>query len=158
MFSDFSSRLLCAKPKAPTQLGENEHGDHHFPIESHVVITTDPRPINSRARGAGWVAWFSFDLREGLASVGSAKRHRGVAGRSYPNLACSDRPLALVQTGSCGALSEVNARRHRRHSRASADSNSAAKGPGLFQKPNALILERVKKGNFMNRFISFPSI
>ena len=59
-----TSRLLCAKPAAPPQLGANEHNDRHVPIESHVVITTDTHPTNSRARGAGWVAWFGFSFRE----------------------------------------------------------------------------------------------
>ena len=58
------SRLLCAKPAAPTQIDEHEHDDPHVPVESHVVITTDTYPIDSRARGVGWVAWFALALRE----------------------------------------------------------------------------------------------
>ena len=53
-----TSQLLCAKPAAPTQIDEHEHDDPHVLIESHVVITTDIYPIDSRARGVGWVAWF----------------------------------------------------------------------------------------------------
>ena len=61
----FTSRLLCAKPAAPTQIDEHEHDDpHHALVESHVVITTHTDPINSRARGVGWVAWFALALRE----------------------------------------------------------------------------------------------
>ena len=59
-----TSRLLCAKPAAPTQIDEHEHDDPHVPVESHVVITTDTYPIDSRARGVGWVAWFALALRE----------------------------------------------------------------------------------------------
>ena len=47
--------LLCAKPAAPTQIDEHEHDDRHAFVESHVVITTDTYPIDSRARGVGWV-------------------------------------------------------------------------------------------------------
>ena len=57
-------RLLCAKPAAPTQIDEHEHDDPHVPVESHVVITTDTYPIDSRARGVGCVAWFALGLRE----------------------------------------------------------------------------------------------
>ena len=59
-----TSRFLYAKPAAPTQLGENEHDDPRVPIESHVVITTDTDPIDPRAGGVGWVAWFALALRE----------------------------------------------------------------------------------------------
>ena len=59
-----TSRLLCAKPAAPTQIDEHEHDDPHVLVESHVVITTDTYPIDSRARGVGWVAWFALALRE----------------------------------------------------------------------------------------------
>ena len=59
-----TSRLLCAKPAAPTQIDEHEHDDPHVLVKSHVVITTDTCPIDSRARGVGWVAWFALALRE----------------------------------------------------------------------------------------------
>ena len=59
-----TSRLLCAKPAAPTQIDEHEHDDSHVLVESHVVITTDTYPIDSRARGVGRVAWFALALRE----------------------------------------------------------------------------------------------
>ena len=72
-----TSRLLCAKPAAPPQLGENEHDDRHVPVESHVVITTDTHPINSRARGAGWVAWFGLPLRERPCLGGKCQQARG---------------------------------------------------------------------------------
>ena len=35
-----------------------------FPLKSHVVITTDTDPIDSQARGVGWVAWCALALRE----------------------------------------------------------------------------------------------
>ena len=72
-----TSRLLCAKPAAPPQLGENEHDDRHVSVESHVVITTDTHPINSRARGAGWVAWFGLPLRERPCLGGKCQQARG---------------------------------------------------------------------------------
>ena len=36
---------------APTQIDENEHDDPHVLVESHVVISTDTDPIDSRERG-----------------------------------------------------------------------------------------------------------
>ena len=59
-----TSRLLCAKPAASTQIDGNEHDDPHALVESHVVITTDTDPIDSRARGVGCIAWFALALRE----------------------------------------------------------------------------------------------
>ena len=60
-----TSRLLCAKPAAPTHIDEHEHDDPRVLVESHVVITTDTYPIDSLApRGVGWVAWFALALRE----------------------------------------------------------------------------------------------
>ena len=38
-----TSRLLCAKPAALSQIDENEHDDPPVRIESHVVITTDSK-------------------------------------------------------------------------------------------------------------------
>ena len=129
-----TSRLLCAKPAAPPQLGENEHDGRHVPVESHVVITTDTHPIHSRARGAGWVTWFGLPLRERPpASVGSANKHEDAPRRSRPCLDHRDRPLALVQPGIHAASSEAGARRHRRYSHASTGSFSAAKGPAFLQ-------------------------
>ena len=55
-----TSRLLCAEPVASTQIDENEHDGPHVSSESQVVITTDTCPIDSRALGVGWVAWFGF--------------------------------------------------------------------------------------------------
>ena len=36
-----TSRLLCAKPAAPTQIDENEHDGPHVSSESQVLITTN---------------------------------------------------------------------------------------------------------------------
>ena len=44
-----TSRLLCAKPAAPTQIDENEHDFPRVRSESQVVITTDTCPTDSRA-------------------------------------------------------------------------------------------------------------
>ena len=58
-----------------------------------LYITSDTYPIDSRARGVGWVAWFGLPLRErpGPTSVGSANKHGGVPGRSRPCLDHRDR-------------------------------------------------------------------
>ena len=73
-----TSRLLCAKPAAPTQIDEHEHDDPHVLVESHVVITTDTYPIDSRrARGVGWVAWFGLPLRERPCLGGKCQQARG---------------------------------------------------------------------------------
>ena len=77
-----TSRLLYAKPAAPTQLGENEHDDPHVLFESHVVITTDTDPIDSRARGVGWVAWFALALRERRRAFAIAAIHRAFIGKT----------------------------------------------------------------------------
>ena len=69
-----TSRLLYAKPAAPTQLGENEHDDPHVLVENYVVITTDTYPIDSRARGVGWVAWFALALRERVRLGGKCQK------------------------------------------------------------------------------------
>ena len=55
-----TSRLLWAEPVASTQIDENEHDGPHVSSESQVVITADTCPIDSRALGVGWVAWFGF--------------------------------------------------------------------------------------------------
>ena len=72
-----TSQLLCAKPAAPTQIDEHEHDDPHVPVESHAVITTDTYPIDSRARGVGWVAWFGLPLRERPCLGGKCQQARG---------------------------------------------------------------------------------
>ena len=80
-----TSRLLCAKPAAPTQqIDEHEHDDPHVLVESHVVITTDTYPIDSRALGVGWVAGFGFAcygpaLRVGRTKTKSRGRARAIA-------------------------------------------------------------------------------
>ena len=80
-----TSRLLCAEPAAPTQIDENEHDGPHVSSESQVVITTDTTcPIDSRALGVGWVAWFGFPcygpaLRVGRTKKKSRGRARAIA-------------------------------------------------------------------------------
>ena len=79
-----TSRLLCAEPAAPTQIDENEHDGPHVSSESQVVITTDTCPIDSRALGVGWVAWFGFPcygpaLRVGRTKKKSRGRARAIA-------------------------------------------------------------------------------
>ena len=79
-----TSRLLCAEPVAPTQIDENEHDGPHVSSESQVVITTDTCPIDSRALGVGWVAWFGLPcygpaLRVGRTKKKSRGRARAIA-------------------------------------------------------------------------------
>ena len=82
--SGSTSRLLCAKPTTPTQFGETEHDGPHVPYQSHVVITTDTHPINSRARGVGWLAWLGFAcygpaLGDGKCQKAPGSRARAIA-------------------------------------------------------------------------------
>ena len=73
-------RLLCAEPTAPTQIDETEHDGPHVFSESQVVITTDTCPIDSRALGVGWVAWFGFSCYGPALRVGRTKnKSRGRA-------------------------------------------------------------------------------
>ena len=51
-----TSRLLCAKPTAPTHLDENDHDGPHVSAANLVVITTDTESIISSAGGAGRLA------------------------------------------------------------------------------------------------------
>ena len=79
-----TSRLLCAKPTAPTHLDENDHDGPHVPYQSHVVITTDTHPINSRARGVGWLACLGFAcygpaLGDGKCQKAPGSRARAIA-------------------------------------------------------------------------------
>ena len=79
-----TSRLLCAKPTTPTQFGETEHDGPHVPYQSHVVITTDTHPINSRARGVGWLACLGFAcygpaLGDGKCQKAPGSRARAIA-------------------------------------------------------------------------------
>ena len=90
-----TSRLLCAEPAAPTQIDENEHDGPHVSSESQqVVITTDTCPIDSRALGIGWVAWFGFPCYGPALRVGGTKKN--ARSRSCDRhdrravLACSD--------------------------------------------------------------------
>ena len=73
--ADSTSRLLCAKPAAPTQIDENEHDDPHVRVESHVRGYYNHRYRSSwldysRARGVGWVAWFTLASIKGTSSPG----------------------------------------------------------------------------------------
>ena len=94
-----TSRLLCAKPAAPTQLGENEHDDPHVPVESHVVITTDTYPIDSRARGVGWVAWFALALRERARLGGKCQKAPWCCGALVMKVRSSCPPVCSRPAG-----------------------------------------------------------
>ena len=53
LVSDSTSRLPCAKPTAPTQLGEGATHDTHVPVINNPAdITVKKDPLNSRARSA----------------------------------------------------------------------------------------------------------
>ena len=93
-----TSRLLCAEPVAPTQIDENEHDGPHVSSESQVVITTDTCPIDSRALGVGWVAWFGFPCYGPALRVGRTKKNREVALARSPRPACCARLLWANQT------------------------------------------------------------
>ena len=95
-----TSRLLCAKPAAPTQIDENEHDGPHVRSESQVVITTDTCPIDSRALGVGWVAWFGFPCYGPALRVGrTQKKSRGRA-RAIATTGALCSP-ALGESGAC---------------------------------------------------------
>ena len=130
-----TSRLLCAKPAAPPQLGENEHDDRHVPIESHVVITTDTHPINSRARGAGWVAWFGFSLRERSRLGGKCQKAPWCCGAFVMKLRSSCPPICAWSAGTSRCF--VRCRGVQRTTCDKYDTSvgcSAAKGPAFLQK------------------------
>ena len=110
-----TSRLLCAEPVAPTQIDENEHDGPHVSSESQVVITTDTCPIDSRALGVGWVAWFGFPcygpaLRVGRTKNKSRGRARAIATTGVlcsPALGESDTYPAV--SGGAGGAENRNA-------------------------------------------------
>ena len=93
-----TSRLLCAKPAAPTQIDETEHDGPHVCSESQVVITTDACSIDSRALGVRWVAWFGFPCYGPGLSVGRTKINREVALVRSPRPACCARLHLANQT------------------------------------------------------------
>jgi hypothetical protein len=97
--SGSTSRLLYAKPAAPTQLGENEHDDPHVPFESHVVITTDTYPIDSQARGVGWVAWCALALRERARLGGKCQKAPWCCGALVMKLRLSCPPVYALPVG-----------------------------------------------------------
>ena len=69
-----TSRLLCVNPAAPTQIDETGHDGPPVFSESQAVITTDTCPIDSRALGVEWVAWFGFPCYGPGLSVGRTKK------------------------------------------------------------------------------------
>ena len=93
-----TSRLLCAKPAALTQIDENEHDGPQVCSESQVVITTNTCPTDSRALGVRWVAWFGFPCYGPGLSVGRTKINREVALVRSPRPACCARLLLANQT------------------------------------------------------------
>ena len=97
--SGSTSRLLYAKPAAPTQLGENEHDDPHVLFESHVVITTDTDPIDSQARGVGWVAWCALALRERARLGGKCQKVPWCCGALVMKLRSSGPPVCALPVG-----------------------------------------------------------
>ena len=73
LVSDSTSRLPCAKPTAPTQLGEGATHDTHVPVTNPADITVKKDPLNSRARSVGWLAQFGVGLREPARGDGRTK-------------------------------------------------------------------------------------
>ena len=84
--------------------------------------------------------------------MGSAKRHRGVAGRSSWNLGRRVRLFMLCQLGPRGASSDAGAQRTTRDKYDASVGCSAAKGPGrlrddrLFSSDDITILVHGKWG------------
>ena len=83
---DFFAQSL--RPAAPTQIDENEHDGPHVCCESQVVITTNTCPVDSRALGVGWVAWFGFPCYGPALRIGRTKTKREVALVRSPRPAC----------------------------------------------------------------------
>ena len=99
-----TSRLLCAKPAAPTQMDENEHDCPHIRSESQVVITTDTCPIDSRALGVGWVAWFDFPCYGPALRVGRTQKKMQGRARAIATTGALCLP-ALGESGACPVVS-----------------------------------------------------
>ena len=97
------------------QIDENDHDGPHVRSESQVVITTDTCPIDSRALGVGWVAWFGFPcygpaLRVGRTKKKSRGRARAIATTGVlcpPALGKSDTYPAV--SGGAGGAENRNA-------------------------------------------------
>ena len=106
---------LCAEPAAPTQIDENEHDGPHVFSESQVVITTDTCPIDSRALGVGWVAWFGFPCYGPALRVGRTKKNRQVALVRSPRPACCARLLWANQAHARPSLAVLVRRRTEMH-------------------------------------------
>ena len=99
-----------------SQLGENEHDDPHVLFESHVVLTTDTDPIDSQARGVGWVAWCALALRERARLGGKCQKAPWCCGALVMKLRSSCPPVYDLPAASCqldprGASSDAGAQR-----------------------------------------------
>ena len=99
-----TSRLLCAEPAAPTQIDENEHDGPHVSSESQVIITTDTCPIDSRALGVGWAAWFGFPCYGPALRVGRTKKESRGRARAIATTGALCSP-ALGESGTYPAVS-----------------------------------------------------
>ena len=75
-----TSRLLCAKPTAPTHLDEDATHGTHVPAKKLAVITADTETIISRASGAGRLAWFGFGFRVAGSVQLACQKARGIYG------------------------------------------------------------------------------
>ena len=165
MLFDSTSRLLCAKPTAPTHLDEDATHGTHVPAKNSRLSPLTQNQLS--ATQVGRVGSRDLALLFGLclASAGRANRHGDVAGRSRRKLYRRDRQFELVVDQTGAASSEAGAWRN---------TGNMCVAIGLFraamaQKTNipvtqsdsfdsSLDLEQVKKGNIMSRFIPFPSI
>ena len=73
-----TSRLLCAKPTAPTHLDEDATHGTHVHRKKLAVMTADTESIISRASGAGWLAWFGFGFRVAGSVQWACQKARGI--------------------------------------------------------------------------------
>ena len=104
-----TSRLLCAKPTAPTHLDEDATHGTHVPAKKLAVITADTETIISRASGAGRLAWFGFGFRVAGSVQWACQKARGIYGALVTKLDRRSRLFALVQTGPRGGSSGAGA-------------------------------------------------
>ena len=68
-------------------------------VERHVDITTDTYPIDSRARGVGWVAWFALALRERARLGGKCQKAPWCCGALVMKLRSSCPPICARPAG-----------------------------------------------------------
>ena len=94
-----TSRLLCAKPTAPTHLDEDATHGTHVPAKKLAVITADTETIISRASGAGRLAWFGFGFRVAGSVQLACQKARGIYGALVTKIGPSWPPVYARSDG-----------------------------------------------------------